>query len=1004
MSRAAGLNPLAQLPTLNRPLVGNLEIREMIPCDIEQPLKTRIIPQKPRTPAVVNSIIFLYTMGSILNAVANRAYGPQSIDQAPRPHRAGRAATRERQRKLSGPRKPLTGDAMYRKSFIWLSILFLVVATSVTAQEEVPQPAPPEASAEKAVQPAGDSALRFNFADAQWPKVLEWFAEQADLSLDLTDEPAGTFNYIDNKQHTVTEALDVLNGYLLPRGYVLLRRDQFLVAMKTDNAMLPNLIPTVPASTLDEYGDNELLRIVVPIKGFEPAEVADQLVKILGANGMASPLDSSNSLVLQGFGASLRQAVDLLDATVAPPADDELVFRSFPLQHIPAADAERQIHNLFGLGTNPFRTSMQRRAEWEQRRGRGRGRWGDDDDDDRDNRPAAPTPLVQNIAMNMKVSALTHTNSLLVTATPAAIRLIEGILETIDVRPPTGEASVFTNNTPELRVYTVDNADEDDVAATVDAVIPGVVINEDGRNNSIHVLATPAEHRDVEELISIIDSGGVGNGVQVIPLTQTDPVMMSELLAELFENEDRDDRPVITPGFRNRSLIVRGTSAQVAEIKKALASFNEGEGAIGSTDVDSRFRRLPLGTSRDAERVARMVKELLEDDRRFDNQIRVVVPSDEPAVNDRRAAEDRQAADDLRRVPVDTSSSRPYRASQPRIVPIGYEDLGATDTVLAALQIENESADDEDLAAEEVNDEPAPAEAPERRGTPRVTIEVRGSELFIYSNDDVALDQVEETIRDLVQQMPSRTEWTVFFLRAAPAEGTAQTLVDLLRAGNYTDAIIGAGPDYGYGGLGSQPMRIVPDARTNSLFVSGPEAQVEQAERFLRFLDTTELPESLRDRVPRSIPVEYADVNDVAQMIRELYQDFMVDPNAAARGGRRGDRDRGDDDDQRLAAITAAQAQNPGLRPSGIQLTLAVDENANTLLVSCNDQLFEQIRTLVRQRDQAAQGSQPVVRVLQLDPASATQVRAALNGITETTDTATTTTAPAEESRRRRER
>jgi hypothetical protein len=106
----------------------------------------------------------------------------------------------------------------------------------------------------------------------------------------------------------------------------------------------------------------------------------------------------------------------------------------------------------------------------------------------------------------------------------------------------------------------------------------------------------------------------------------------------------------------------------------------------------------------------------------------------------------------------------------------------------------------------------------------------------------------------------------------------------------------------------------------------------------------------------------------------------MVDPLAAARGDRG---DRRDADAARLAQVVATQAKSQGLRPVGIQLTLAVDEVANTLLVSCNDQLFEQIKQLVEQRDAAAEGSRAVIRVMQVGPGTVEQVRAALSGLSD---------------------
>ena len=92
-------------------------------------------------------------------------------------------------------------------------------------------------------------------------------------------------------------------------------------------------------------------------------------------------------------------------------------------------------------------------------------------------------------------------------------------------------------------------------------------------------------------------------------------------------------------------------------------------------------------------------------------------------------------------------------------------------------------------------------------------------------------------------------------------------------------------------GMGkSQPLRIIPELRSNALFISGPSEQVNDIMAALEVLDTNELPESAKDRVPRMIPVEVADVTEVASIIKEVYKEQM-DPvggnplAALARGG-----------------------------------------------------------------------------------------------------------------------
>jgi hypothetical protein len=66
--------------------------------------------------------------------------------------------------------------------------------------------------------------LKFSFRLEPWQNVLDWFADQAGLSLLMESVPPGTLNYTDSRSYTPAEALDVMNGVLLTKGYTLVRR------------------------------------------------------------------------------------------------------------------------------------------------------------------------------------------------------------------------------------------------------------------------------------------------------------------------------------------------------------------------------------------------------------------------------------------------------------------------------------------------------------------------------------------------------------------------------------------------------------------------------------------------------------------------------------------------------------------------------------------------------------------------------------------------------------
>src|SRR5690606_2973085 len=109
-----------------------------------------------------------------------------------------------------------------------------------------------------------------------------------------------------------------------------------------------------------------------------------------------------------------------------------------------------------------------------------------------------------NIASNPR------TNSLLVTATPAQQRIVEEAIKVIDV-DATSTNFYERSRKPYLQVYKLTNSDAQEVTKTLSVVIPGVVVNEDSRYRTIHIMATEAQHREVEQLIRQLDGQGGGN-------------------------------------------------------------------------------------------------------------------------------------------------------------------------------------------------------------------------------------------------------------------------------------------------------------------------------------------------------------------------------------------------------------------------------------------------------------------------------------------------------------
>ncbi|MGC1274711.1 MAG: secretin N-terminal domain-containing protein, partial [Planctomycetaceae bacterium] len=532
-----------------------------------------------------------------------------------------------------------------------------------------------------------------------------------------------------------------------------------------------------------------------------------------------------------------------------------------------------------------------------------------------------------------------------------------------------------------------------EVVKTLDVLMPGVVVNEDGRSRKIHVHAPAAVQDEVERLIRMLDGEGTSGGaaVTVIPLSTLDPYGAASTIRALFAPEE-EDAPVIEADSYGRRLLVRGTQDQVTQIRTLLTQLGEdGTGRSGGNYSTGPVRTIPLG-GRDPEELIPLLQKLWETS--GDTPLRIV-PASPGSIIERRPLGETDTIDDR-------GPAANFNVLDP--LPAAASD---------AVDRENAASDDE--APKPDADDPAPASAepaeaskdvtpddgtapnPENAGEESpVAVTVQGGNLVIASEDEEALDRFEDLVQRLGQVIPPRTKWTVFYLRSADATETAMLLEQLFPTSSVSTTSLGGGMFGGltsslssFGGdlmdaaglnslgLDTQSLRIIPDLRSNSLFVSGPPDKVAEIEQVLGVLDSTDLPDSLRDRVPRMIEVKYADVDEVAGIIREVYKDYLQPANMAAMGGNplamllagggggggRGDRDRRDE-------------------PAGaIRLTVGVDSQTSRLIVSADEALFRQIEELVRSIDESAHQANRTVRVISLENANAAMLQTTLGSL-----------------------
>jgi len=265
-----------------------------------------------------------------------------------------------------------------------------------------------------------------------------------------------------------------------------------------------------------------------------------------------------------------------------------------------------------------------------------------------------------------------------------------------------------------------------------------------------------------------------------------------------------------------------------------------------------------------------------------------------------------------------------------------------------------------------------------------VVITVLGDELLLSSDDPAALDQLEELLGQTMEILPPRLQWTVYPLQTADATEVATMLQQLIPESSVTSSsgsggmmgAMGGGVSsfgsslMGMTGLGNmsagpQTLQIIPELRLNALFVAGPISKVREVEEMLKVLDASEWPDNLRSRSSHMVQLEYADAQEVYDVLKEVYKGYLEDgsnnPQANA-----------------LAMLMGGGGKKDANQKPKTQLSIGIDKRTNQIIVWGDDLLFKEIESLAQSLDKSAQEAKRTVRVLSLQNTNSSVVTSAL--------------------------
>jgi type II secretory pathway component GspD/PulD (secretin) len=847
-------------------------------------------------------------------------------------------------------------------------------------------PAEPAKPANPSPAPSAAGKLTFSFRYQPWQEVLDWFAEQSGLSLVMESSPPGTFNYTDTRSYSPAEALDVLNGVLLTKGYTLVRHGKMLVVVNLEDGVPPNLVPDVALSDLDSRGEYELVRVLFPVWNMTPEQAADEIQPLLGPQGKVIVLPQGRQIQVTEVGGRLRTIRSVVNA-VEQPDLGKAGMRELELKYLTFETAMPTIRQMLGIPAEAFST---------------------------------PDGSVQ-------ITKSATGNKLLFRGTAQQAARLDEIKRLIDVP----EAAQGVNGAPQLEVYPISTADPEAVVKVLQTLMrgdPNVVLTADKDAGHVVAFATPPQQSTIRATIAQMQKEA--KQVDVIGLTNVDPQVAVLAINKLFGSlgdEPDPKAPRVDADITTRSLLVRGTAGQVEQIRDLLRKLGETEDESGGTANRQHVRLLPLSGSA-ARSAISQIEQIWPSVRQ--NRIRIVTPTSgipsyrpseafdsSPAPRSAPPAADRQDGATEQLQDLYRSFLKDREAPGPAVVPATPDGADMETEIDRAADAKSPgifrfAADSlpttttEPVAPEKKAIQPqTQTQSTSKPGAPVVVAPGPGGTL-IASDDLEALDELENLLSTVAgHNAASGREYAVFYLKYSKAATIAEVLNAIFGGGGggkdrgiigdlasnalgdvggglMGDLLLGGGG--GGGSFASGSIDIVPDARLNALIVHAKPADMATVEQLYRILDQQTGPENVEAEArPRAIPVYNTTASDMAQIVQQVYQDRM-----ASTGGVMSPQDMM----KMIRGGNNAEQQVP-------KMSVAVDSRNNMLIVRAPDALFEEVKAFVEEQDQAGDDSPQTTKVVSLRHTNSSAVQKALTSILGNVKTNTTTAQSTESPR-----
>jgi len=379
--------------------------------------------------------------------------------------------------------------------------------------------------------------LKFDFRNAPWQGVIEWFAEEAGYNLDPVDQwPEGGFTLQSDEPLSPIAAIDEINHKLRlsdpPK--TLLRNRSKLYLVDATRSLPAELVETIPVSDLDNRGKYEPLQVIFNVADLDIDEIEKSIRQRVSDYNQKSfqVYRSSKQIFVRETGENLRFIRDSLDAA----RQNTMLPLAYSLKHYSAELLLKNIQPLLGL---------------------------DDENKSKDG------------TLRISVDQVPGSQRLILFGTPAAIRSFERIAKVMDV--PVEEQESVEIDAPYPVAYPVSKEPEM-TFNVLDRLLldyEGTRITLGKETGRIIVYGRKDAHQTVIDTLSELE-GKSGETLAVVKLKNGNAVEVLAAVQSLLGQsaDDKASGPTMIANSARDFIMVRGKPLEVLDTRRIIEDID----------------------------------------------------------------------------------------------------------------------------------------------------------------------------------------------------------------------------------------------------------------------------------------------------------------------------------------------------------------------------------------------------------------------------------------------